>query len=294
MSLMQVSIRWNQNQSLAQQLPRFIQTEGSPFKPLQSRRAARSYPGITSGFVSARDSDPRAPSTAYRLPRLPLERHLRSRLQRDYVYKEPLSESHFLIHKDPRTGTPAGPGISPDLRIKPRSTKCRRPPQTAAALTTTIENHSFPTGLKAHRLIPHWKHAISNAPNLPIIHLQRNKPRDPGTPPQSEIDYSHHLPTLHIHTQTPTPSPPPTTARQPQENFPLPPSVHTSDEERKLTWQLSPYDNKNFDKQGLGPNQGPFSRELPRKCMPPANWLRMKLRTRIQMRKRQQLSATVK
>lgn len=58
-----------------------------------------------------------------------------------------------------------------------------------------------------------------------------------------------------------------------------------SDDERKLTWQLSPYDNKNFDKQGLGPNQGPFSRELPKKCMPPANWLRMKLRHRLHFTK---------
>ena len=51
--------------------------------------------------------------------------------------------------------------------------------------------------------------------------------------------------------------------------------------ERKLNWQLSPYANKNFDRQGLGPNQGPFSREMPIKCMPPNNWLRMKLRQRL-------------
>jgi len=52
-------------------------------------------------------------------------------------------------------------------------------------------------------------------------------------------------------------------------------------QERKLSWQLSPYANKFFDKQGLGPNQGPFSREMPVKCMPPNNWLRMKIRPRF-------------
>lgn len=78
----------------------------------------------------------------------------------------------------------------------------------------------------------------------------------------------------------------PNSTRQPpssgQIQHNLAPVLASNDaDERKLHWQLSPYSNKNFDRQGLGPNQGPFSREMPIKCMPPNNWLRMKLRQRI-------------
>lgn len=87
-------------------MPRFTRTEGSPFKPLQSRNTSRGaltyYPAISRRLTPAKDVDPKAPSTAYRLPRLPRERHMRSKMQRDYVYKEPVSESQFLLHKDPR------------------------------------------------------------------------------------------------------------------------------------------------------------------------------------------------
>ena len=61
----------------------------------------------------------------------------------------------------------------------------------------------------------------------------------------------------------------------------LVPNQSDSGADRQLHWQLSPYSNNNFDRQGLGPNQGPFSREMPIKCMPPNNWLRMKLRQRM-------------
>ncbi|CAK8684173.1 unnamed protein product [Clavelina lepadiformis] len=262
--------RWHQSKNI-QQLPRYTRTEGSPSKPLIGpARGSLRRPPVPKVVVVDHDADAtheaKTPATPYRLPRLHDASAVVALKPKDYVYKQSFTASHFLLKKDPKRSTPVPDCTSPELRIKPNSTKCRPLTQN---VRHKIVYQSWPhgDGGKMHRLLPRITQPGG------VIVLADSQATEPKTPPQSEAEYNL-LPNLAQARAA-------TTSGQIQHNlgpFPVPGETAV---ERKLNWQLSPYANKNFDRQGLGPNQGPFSREMPIKCMPPNNWLRMKLRQRL-------------
>nr|XP_018673053.1 uncharacterized protein LOC104265453 isoform X2 [Ciona intestinalis] len=254
------NMRWYQARSF-QQIPRNTRTEGSPLKPKTSHtRGALRRPPPTRAVVNRvpddEELDPNS-STPYRLPRLPDVLPAPPK-PKEYVYKQPRTATHFLIHKDPKHSSPMPTCTSPDLRIKPNSTKCRPITQNARA---KILFQTWPhEGPKLHRLLP----KISQPGGVVVL-----TDSQPKTPPQSEEEYNL-LPLLDQRTER-------SVVIANIKDFP---ERVVTKFDRQLNWQLSPYTNKNFDRQGLGPNQGPFSRELPIKCMPPNTWLKMKIRHR--------------
>ncbi|XP_064598620.1 uncharacterized protein LOC135464964 [Liolophura sinensis] len=65
-----------------------------------------------------------------------------------------------------------------------------------------------------------------------------------------------------------------------QDACPAPPVTRTpspSKSARSLRWTLGPHTHSSFDKKGRSRVQGPYSREFTVTCMPPTNWLKMKL-----------------
>lgn len=259
--------RWSQAKAISQQSPRWAKPESSPQKttrslnlpsPLKLRRTTALVSDSVDDVPQSRSLV--AVATPYRLPKLNDEANYKPK---DYVFIQPLSASHFLIHKDPMRSTPVPPCTSPELRIKPNSTKCR--PLTQQRPKTKVVYKPWTSGnVKSQRFLPR----ITRAAGLAIVDTTS---KEPFTPPQSEAEFNHlpHVnPSFNEHASLPMPS----TARG------------NNDFDKKINWQLSPFSNRNFDRQGVGPNQGPFSREMPIKCTPPANWLRMKLRQRMAAR----------
>ena len=99
-------IRWHQAKAF-QQTPRFTRTEGSPLKPHTShaKKTPRYPPAsrhLTEGEVKKDQSElARTASTPYRLPRL-IDTAFKQEKPKDYVYKQPLAATHFLLRKDPK------------------------------------------------------------------------------------------------------------------------------------------------------------------------------------------------
>jgi len=260
-------IKWNQAKAISQHTPRLTKADGTT-----NKAASRSLPlpsplklhtpkaAVSESVDRSQTRNLVAVATPYRLPKLHDHAEFSSR-HKDYVFIQPLSASHFLIHKDPMRSTPVPQCVSPELRIKPNSTKCRpltqQRPKTKSPMKPWTSGHA-----KSQRFLPQIKRAAG------LALLDRGDSKSPHTPPQSEVEFNH-LPNV-----------------KPNMNehvtLPIPPTRGDSVIDRqKINWQLSPYSNRNFDRQGVGPNQGPFSREMPIKCTPPANWLRMKLRQRM-------------
>lgn len=284
MSLLQVSIRWNQSQALSQRVPRVSKTEGSPVQIIQTRSGPRAWRTADNrqGATKRTTEDERPQTISYRLPKLPGNILSGNGPTHPYVYKESFNESQFLLWKDspPRTAVPVTSVTTYDRSLQTGDVK-RRDASNDMLEAFKINR----SGLKANRLFPPWiidPQQHSESILLPQLTDTLGKPSETRTPPQSEAD-ANVAPALNLRDKEPAEEiAPPAEQTSMKTKFPAVFAQKSSDD-RKLTWQLSPYDNKNFDKQGLGPNQGPFSRELPKKCMPPANWLRMKLRHRIQV-----------
>jgi len=98
--------RWHQAKAF-QQTPRYSRTEGSPLKALTSTRKSLRQPHaakLHSDVVKDKDQEDqiaRTASTPYRLPRLP-ESAPGADKPKDYVYKQPVTATHFLLRKDPK------------------------------------------------------------------------------------------------------------------------------------------------------------------------------------------------
>lgn len=262
-------MRWNQAKAISQHhTPRISKAEGPTLKTARSLplpAPLKLHTTTKAALVTESLNKPQpsrslvAVATPYRLPKL--NDHAEFGRHRDYVFIQPLSASHFLIHKDPMRSTPVPQCVSPDLRIKPNSTKCRPLTQQRPKTKSPVKPWTSSGNAKSQsRFLPQ----IKRAAGLAILDTGGSK--SPHTPPQSEVDFNY-LPNV-----KPT--------FNERVSLPIPPTRGDIDKQQ-INWQLSPYSNRNFDRQGVGPNQGPFSREMPVKCTPPANWLRMKLRQRI-------------
>ena len=97
--------RWSQAKAISQQAPRWAKPESSPHKttrslnlptPLKLRRTNAIVSDSIDDGPQNRNLVPVA--TPYRLPKLSEQSNYKPK---DYVFIQPLSASHFLIHKDP-------------------------------------------------------------------------------------------------------------------------------------------------------------------------------------------------
>lgn len=276
--------QWNQSQALSQRIPRVSKTEGSPIQVILTRKGPRAWRNAEYRSSQTKKSNDGRPQTiSYRLPKLPENILAGHTPGHSYVYKETFNESQFLLRKDapPRTAIPLTTVSSYRKSFLPSSVKKQRTSRNTYGDLSFNQNSDT-----LHSLFPVWKGSSQPHNTLLFPELENigSKLREPRTPPQSEADVNAIPPVQEIHQHVDEETVKVKDNKVLATKFPVV-LAEKSDDERKLTWQLSPYDNKNFDKQGLGPNQGPFSRELPKKCMPPANWLRMKLRHRLHFTK---------